>query len=526
MALTKATYSMIKGSFANVLDFGADPTGASDSLAAFNSAFQSASTVFVPEGTFLVSGPVQVPNNKNMFGSGISSIIRGNFAGTVLKVGQVGVAPISTNTFCRDLCVSTGALVDIGIQFEGVVKSNYVGLHVIADDTFKSTFVGFRIGGQIYSNTFVSLKAQSVSQDPSSNGIGFHIGNQFNLWQTANITTCNDNVFIGCQSNPFNVGFLVDAAGGTNLYGCNAEFGASYGLIFAGGQANTAYNFWAENALGVLFTRSAKENGSGGTTWETGRRNKIVDTPRFAINFVMEHTDGGVVDNSWLGGPCTIASTCNYCIFNDVTLIAGASIVDSGVASRLEYRDNNYQDYTFQYSIGTAAASGLKISSTTSGAAFRNLFNGIEFAIPQFLGAGTINANFIPTTDNARTLGGASNRWSVVYAGTGAINTSDERQKQDIRDMSAAEAAVATRLKGLIKAYRFKDACEKKGDDARIHVGVIAQEVAAAFESEGLDPMRYGVVCYDQWAADDEKEAGDAYGVRYDELLAFIISAL
>ena len=30
MALTKATFSMIKGASANVLDFGADPTGVAD----------------------------------------------------------------------------------------------------------------------------------------------------------------------------------------------------------------------------------------------------------------------------------------------------------------------------------------------------------------------------------------------------------------------------------------------------------------------------------------------------------------
>ena len=123
-------------------------------------------------------------------------------------------------------------------------------------------------------------------------------------------------------------------------------------------------------------------------------------------------------------------------------------------------------------------------------------------------------------------LGGASHLWDTVFASTGTINTSDERAKQDIRDLSAAEAAVAVRLKGLVKAYRFKSAYEAKGDDARIHIGVIAQDVVAAFQAEGLDPMRYGVVCYDKWDADEEKEAGDAYGVRYDELWAFIISAL
>jgi hypothetical protein len=135
--------------------------------------------------------------------------------------------------------------------------------------------------------------------------------------------------------------------------------------------------------------------------------------------------------------------------------------------------------------------------------------------------------HFYPDTDNTRSLGRASERWSVVYAGTGTINTSDERAKQDIAELDAAEKRVAVALKGLVKKFRFKDAVQAKGDDnARIHVGVIAQEVIAAFALEGLDATDYGLLCHDQWDAEDDRPAGDRYGIRYEELLAFIIAAL
>jgi hypothetical protein len=142
------------------------------------------------------------------------------------------------------------------------------------------------------------------------------------------------------------------------------------------------------------------------------------------------------------------------------------------------------------------------------------------------------NTFFIPMTDNDKSLGASGARWSEVWAGNGTINTSDARQKQQVRDLSIAEKAVAQKLKGLIKAFKFNDAVEKKGEAARIHVGVMAQEVQAAFVSEGLDARQYGVFCYDQWADEfDEdghkiKEAGDSYGVRYEQLLAFIISSI
>lgn len=153
--------------------------------------------------------------------------------------------------------------------------------------------------------------------------------------------------------------------------------------------------------------------------------------------------------------------------------------------------------------------------------------------------AGAFSANIVrPNADNVSTLGTSALRWSTVYAGTGSINTSDERQKQQIRALSEVERAVAVQLKGLIRAFKFSDAVEAKGDGARIHFGVIAQDVKAAFEAEGLVAENYALLCYDEWPEQAEvltedgevvtpyQPAGNRYGVRYEELLAFIISAM
>lgn len=145
---------------------------------------------------------------------------------------------------------------------------------------------------------------------------------------------------------------------------------------------------------------------------------------------------------------------------------------------------------------------------------------------------------FYPGSDNASTCGGASRRWSVMYAGTGTINTSDSREKQQVREVGTAEKAVALRLKGLLRAFKFNDAVTKKGAGARIHFGVLAQDVKEAFEDEGLVAEEYGVLCYDEWNEKPEvkdsedniiqafEPAGNRYGVRYDELLVFIIASL
>ena len=150
------------------------------------------------------------------------------------------------------------------------------------------------------------------------------------------------------------------------------------------------------------------------------------------------------------------------------------------------------------------------------------------------------------TLDNAIALGASNRRFSAIFGASSSINTSDENEKQDIEALSATETKVAVACKGLIKKYRWKDAVAKKGNDARIHVGVIAQELKSAFEAEGLDASKYGMFCSDTWWEKDETIDGvistqdyatedkapegatkvTRLGVRYDELLAFIISAI
>jgi hypothetical protein len=152
---------------------------------------------------------------------------------------------------------------------------------------------------------------------------------------------------------------------------------------------------------------------------------------------------------------------------------------------------------------------------------------------------GTILNGYVnPNTDNAQVLGSASFRWSQVFAGNATINTSDAREKQQIAELTASEKVVAIRLKSMIRSFKFNDSVEAKGDAARIHFGVMAQDVKAAFEAEGLVAEKYSMLCYDEWPGTPEERdedgnitqafiaAGNRYGIRYEEFLAFIISAL
>ena len=146
------------------------------------------------------------------------------------------------------------------------------------------------------------------------------------------------------------------------------------------------------------------------------------------------------------------------------------------------------------------------------------------------VGMGFIDTAVRPTTDGANAdnvydFGHPTVRWDDIYATNGTIQTSDRNEKQDIEELSDAEQRVAVAAKGLLRKFRWIDSVEAKGDDARIHFGIIAQDLQDAFTAEGLDAGRYAMFISSTWTDDDGNEQ-TRLGVRYSELLAFIISAI
>src|SRR3546814_4226470 len=96
-------------------------------------------------------------------------------------------------------------------------------------------------------------------------------------------------------------------------------------------------------------------------------------------------------------------------------------------------------------------------------------------------------------------------------------STSDARHKAWRGSLTTAELAVAKRIAGKLGMYRWLDAIAHKSDDARLHAGVLAQEVHDAFIAEGLDGFRYGLLCYDTWDEKTDPNSGEVTpaGDRY-----------
>ena len=181
---------------------------------------------------------------------------------------------------------------------------------------------------------------------------------------------------------------------------------------------------------------------------------------------------------------------------------------------------------------------------TTNNLGKRSAYLGIvDTDVTQQFNFNTTRFYAISTLD----LGSSLYQFKDAYLQNSPIVSSDERLKQDIEEIPEAVFRAWSRVN--IKQYRFREAVTTKGDSARKHVGVIAQQILAAFEAEGLDATKYGIVCHDEW--DDQyvtetitdaeavlekgnvvtpekthqekrfvKAAGDVWTVRYEEALA------
>jgi hypothetical protein len=478
--LTKVRNSMISGSPVNVVDFGADPTGVSDSAAAFTAALAASNSVFIPVGTFLITSAITLPPYAQVIGSGINNT-------TITATGDNVAFVLQFWSQLRELKV-----VKAGTHTKNLIEVGSAtldaGRAVISDVWVQGA------GGDgiqlIYGN--LGLLQNVVSILNGLNGIRFLAGNgDLNAWTLQG--------YIDVRGNG-NDGLRIEAGASIGdplcsksnfITGVIAQENSQYG-VFIGTRSNLVSCYAEANTVGEVQLGTYARGNEINTT-----EGSVVDSssnPSFNI----------VYNNNASGGYQRVVQ--NRLLFSGVTAAGLQLYNDDGATGTLTFNKIGTNQY--------------QLSTGDSAAAHRMFFNSSDGATTwEFKG------HILPFTDNTFNLGSASFRWDTVFAATGTINTSDENSKTDIRDISDAEKSVASAIKSQMKAFKFSDAVALKGSNARIHFGVIAQTVRDAFLAEGLDPTSYGVFCSDTWT-DESGIEQTRLGVRYDELFAFIISTL
>ena len=236
-------------------------------------------------------------------------------------------------------------------------------------------------------------------------------------------------------------------------------------------------------------------------------------------------------------------------------LLVGKTSVDDGATTGVEFKSTGEtaiarsSGSTGPLYINRISNDGNIVTFAKDGSTVGSI--GSRGGADLYIGSGDTNFKFaagsdaiVPATtagadrDNAIDLGvNTVGRFDDIFATNGTIQTSDEREKQQIASLTDAEMAAAKAISKLFKTFKWNDKVEAKGDAARTHTGVIAQQVETAMSDAGLDAGKYAFfISTTWWEADDEvyNTSEDApegaternrKGIRYPELLSFIGAA-
>jgi hypothetical protein len=448
-------------------------------------------------------------------GSLLTNLPPGNYS----NANVASYLPTYTGLLAGNGLTVTGAVNSANVYSNGVVSAvgNVTGNYFIGDGSLLANLPSGN-----YSNANVESYLPTYTGDLSPTTI-----------TTNGLTVIGSGAFTGnaTVSGSIRSNNTISAAG--NVTGANI---LSTGIISAVGTVSATGNIRGAYLFGNGFFLTGIPGGPG-----TGVTSVSAGSTVSGLTLTASPSTGAV--NITLGG--TAPTPTNMVTTNTAqTITAQKTFSSSPIFSLAPISNGGY--------VITPGSSGLtalawNITPTTSisfgGGAWNLAING----------AATLTAgptNLQTGTDNTTDLGSSVLRWRTVFAANGTINTSDRNEKQQIRDLSVQEKAVGLRLKGMMKSFKFNDAVREKGTGARIHFGIIAQNIQLVFEDEGLDPTAYGVFCSDSWYEVDGKPMNKVIGadgnfflepwtadspgavqrtrlgVRYDELFALIIAAL
>lgn len=324
--------------------------------------------------------------------------------------------------------------------------------------------------------------------------------------------------------------------------------------------------------------------GGSGTLGElTGLHAQSSNTGTGAVSnsfgaFIADPTGTGPITNNyglWVQ-PLSRGATVNQAIWTSGSTpsrFGGAVALDGGMTSTAATFTNQVYaraSHVTGTHVNFGASGGLGLSYNGSGAgsiqAYANSSGTGTSTLSLVCGSAAItnlsSTALTPGSDNTYTLGGSGLRWSVVWAATGTINTSDERSKTDIEDASLGlgfinalrpvsylykvgknmpvEVEDGTQLVEVSPAKaaevgpdgevifpaveavyeevpKFKTIFEPVPGSRR-HWGLISQEVKAAIDASGVD--------FAGWVQEDVNDPESQQGLRYDQFVAPLIKAV
>jgi hypothetical protein len=383
MALTKVSYAMIAGDAINALDYGADPTGATDSTAAIQAAIDAAlgtasGTLWLPKGTYAVT-------SINIYPTGFKSLVLvgdGPYNSTFVKFGS-GTAPILNISGTAgggggSGVVSKCQFKNFGIQ--GVVGKTFTGIYA-------DTLAHFFMEGVYVINCNVGFRS---------------LGSL--------IFACRSCYFIGN-----NVGFQADQSPVNSGYSNLIKFDD---CVF---QANSTHHGVLNKGQQIVFQNCDFEAGATGFY--------------VASTYEDETTYSSVTwSNCWWEGnssnPVIVDSSSTWVTMRDCTLYGPASSVTiNGSGNHVNLQNCygteylNMADSTGTIEIGNCLFPVYSISTPNS--VISNLLSSSGRIAFQADKVNTTSGSVSAATATATTIGGSTTNYAalvVAYISGGTVN--------------------------------------------------------------------------------------------------------
>jgi hypothetical protein len=227
MSLTKVSYSMISGAYENVLDYGADPSGVTDSAPAFQAAIDYAVAnskgVFIPSANVSVVYRIETP----LVIDGPIDFIGESMNGVTLT--GVGIGAGNYLLSITDPTKITGMKVgNFTLMGDGACNCLYI--NNVTASTFENINIRTAVNGVVFEGTAGNNYQMTWSNLNTLTAIS---GSAVKTLSGGSIVhTTFQNCFFGG-----NIGFYVVSGSGLNsntMLSCNFEGNTNYGLLVEG----------------------------------------------------------------------------------------------------------------------------------------------------------------------------------------------------------------------------------------------------------------------------------------------------
>jgi hypothetical protein len=374
MALTKATFSMIEGMIANVLDYGADPTGVADSAPAINAAIAANKYVYLPAGTYKVNTAIDLKSYPaaGLFGEAyqaVTIVAGAAMTGVIDLYDTVDVYDGLSEYPIYNLKIDGAGLASIGVRVRFRHKVDAQNLYVdncttaywMADSWIAiytnckshTCTNGFHLEGANHNTNFNACHVFGAS------GVPLYVGGSARPDGNSDINF-NDLLIDNCDATQI----VVDLGVNTNF------------VTFNGG-------YMGEYAFNTLGTEAFIKVTSGKAIFNT--------TEIFAQDTAIPPAVNGGMALFWRDGGEAIFKNCSiglhsyeYLYHDSSTNVGSLTIQDCTVINGSNY--NNYlvsdlynlfpvKDYTYK---NTPAHFGRDLAYNSSGGTFVRTFPDTE----------------------------------------------------------------------------------------------------------------------------------------------------